>query len=259
MILHEIMMTWKDSIKHLAWSELKNLLLVSLKSFISGGKLLLKYFWWFIILDLGLIYPIKNSLFVKPFLLTPYIIFIFLAYFMFSYVLFFLTYAVLRPSLERKDLLYFKTYLKKIVSYAFLLFMLFIAVMILLSIIIILLQFFGGSTLIIVFQEFFKLLVFWLMGLILLFYLDSKAGISNFCLSVLRTIKVIIYFFPFFLILSLFIAPVELFSQSLLLSFNLLTLILFEIIILPIRFFFSSVLVNYYVKIKHTQHKLFFK
>ncbi len=263
MILTKILSTWRDTLKFLKWSEFKLILLVSLKSSIDAIKLLIKYFWWLLIIRS---IPWLSGTASLALLLSGIT----------SYVLFYAMILALRPSLERKNFQYFINYAGHLPG-------LFVTgiVFVLCVIIPLMIALYGGSAIIFKMHWIIKLVSALIMGIVLvmagissvlpsLFFLDSEGRFADVWRSFKLGIKIGVYFAPLFFIPLIFISTlVSIPAYIIAFIFAKLPFVLPPVIVMVCTLlaligsyifgiFYWAVFINYYTKIKHTYSKLIY-
>jgi len=205
----QLMQAWQDSLKILLPKNLKLFSLVTLKAIVECYKVLLRYWWWLIVLFGAIIIfkewlwygVINRSLFVltyfsKKFLGVHIISWLDMALNILSQLFIFIVCLATRPSVTKKDVNYFKSYLPY-----------FCYVLILL--LPMGLTFFFRHWLLsklfnslVVFDVYWFITLFWLTAaspvyiFFLLFFLDSNKRPKQFFLSFYRSFKMVIYNYP---------------------------------------------------------------
>lgn len=165
--------SWMDSLHLLEPKNLQPFVMTTLKSILETYKLMFKNFWWLIVLQLLCFVPPSlsiSSLFIAIVL---------------QQILFCLTCIIARPSIVKKDLVYFRSHLYSFVY-------------------IILLLLVSSAVESVFTSTIGKLLPFsaWTIFFIL-FFLDSEQNVRNFFLSAWRALKMIIFNFPLILCVHL--------------------------------------------------------
>jgi hypothetical protein len=242
-----VMSTWKESLGLFRWSNFKLFLLVSLKTTVRALYLIVYCFWWLIVafIVLRFFYPNFAQYFSLPFV--------------------FIYFLVLRPSLEPKNWLYFKTYFFKI--WRFLLVLIYPTFIVSLLVI----PFFMVASRFLTFENvLIPGSVTWnvsmIVGIIVamiynfgaFFVLDSPKKEYAWT-SFVRGLKAVWFYAPFTFFMSmLFMFPIITktivgINPNVWLS-DISPLILDQIFYI----FCLSLIVTYYVKIKHSNRKLFF-
>ena len=229
-----LIQAWGDSLSLLKLKHLKLFLLVTLKSIIDTYKVLLKYWWWLLVLSIlcGIVffkYGLRASWLAWNIQLWSY------------QILEFATLVAARPSLEQKNCAYFRRYMVNFLPVALLLLLLPKQI--------------------------------WPMGLspiysfTVLFFLDSSKTIEDFFISFFRAIKMFIYNLPLLIIIAF--VPLNL-PLEVLRHINISSLLtpgitLFHIsaVLDIIRTLYIPVYVclytNIYIKKLHDQFDLYFK
>jgi len=242
--------SWKESLLLFKPENFKLFMLVTLKLLIEAVKVWLKYFWWIIVFAVALDI---TSFFLKGIVLGLSLAFV-------RYFLLFAFFLSVWFSVKRKTLSYFWSYKCYLV-------LLMIVVLLMVSEFI-LLMFLGGAIFLIfggpnayaafvVASTTERLLLFGpLIWIFVLFFLDSKGRVRDFCFSFWRSCKMLVFNFPFYLImflLSEFIRDLFHFNVS----FIRLTRLDFYInlLLLPI---YICVFTNFYIKRMHDQSKFYF-
>lgn len=214
---------WLESLEIFKKKEFKIFLLLVLNNFKRSIFVLAKNFWWLFLL-----------LFLNNFFMPNVLGLNNLSFYFFTLInlfLIFLSFLVIRPSVEAKDIFYFLSYLNR----------------------------FWGFLIIL-------MLIFWFpifptVSLTNLFFLDSENNFKSLLFSFLNCFKFIFYYSPVCLILGLIkilfnflivFLFLKLFNNYIL--FNLFYLFLFLIWLLSL-----STISIYYVKMKHKDFNLFFK
>lgn len=165
-----LVQSWIDSLQLLKPKNLQLFALVTLKSIIEAYKLLFKYFWWLIVLQL-LCY--KFGLFGSYFFVVMIAVI--------QNLLFFMICAITRPSIGKKDCAYFRSQL-----YPFAYFAAFWTLLIAI-----------GYFLGIVVPEGAELLpVFVWTVFSMLFFLDAEKSVKSFCVSLWYALKMILFNLP---------------------------------------------------------------
>lgn len=258
MFFRSILAKWKESVDILRWSNLKLLLSVSLKSFVNALKLAVIYYGWFFILAAVSYVVLANS--TQRNWTSFFIICL-------DIVASFILILILRPSLERKKCEYFRNYSKRFCGFTLTFFIssiirtllllpvLYSSVYIQTSLIqTSLVQTGLVQTGLII----YKILIVgfsWLPHIAGLFYLDTHAGLKQSLISVVKSIKAIVCFYPAFFMLGV----VELAINSVLIESNSLPVIYFLFAINNLaKLFILSAVVSLYAKLKHSNYDLFF-
>ena len=238
-----LVQAWIDSIQLLKPKNLQPFAMATLKSIIETYKLMFKYFWWLIALQLICIFPSFvgiGSLFIAMILYQ---------------LLFFIVCVIAHPSVVEKDFAYFRSQF-----YSFIYFIPLLLV---------------NSAVESLFAPIGKFLPFsaWTIFSIL-FFLDSEKNIKKLCLSAWHALKMIIFNFPFILCVHI---AILLFTGVIFSIVNLTvmgTMVFGMSISLPIESFFYAALVygamvilflpisvctyaNIYIKKLHDQFDLY--
>ena len=246
MFFKNLFKKWGESLEVLKPKNIKLFSLASLNTFIKSIKIFFKYFWWLYLLFITLsvvqsVSGISTTLLQS----APTIISI--------PVLFFL-FLTIRPSVERKDFSYFMQYSNKIIGYLIIPFLISLLSLPLMAIL-----YLGATTLNVVSnqQNLLISLVTFVSCLLIptcwmgyFFYFDSKNTFSSIIPSIKQAIKVLFYYLPFMLIVSLI---------SIMLSYLPNQNVIIKIIAPIINALFMSILSVYYTRVKHKDFKLFFK
>lgn len=170
-----LIQSWIDSLQLLKPKNLQLFVLVTLKSILEAYKLMFKYFWWLIALQL-ICYQFVFS--------APYIFVIATA--AIQNLLFFMLCAVTRPSVVKKDCAYFRS---QLYPYAYIIGFLTLMVGI-------------GSLLgVVISQEMQLLPVFVWTVFYMLFFLDSEKSIKSFCMSLWYALKMMLFNLPLIMII----------------------------------------------------------
>lgn len=177
----ELFSCWKESLSLARWSNFKILLAATLNNSYQSTRIVVKYFWPIFIVAIGCfaltlqtVIPQFTKAGLSPTVISDNVFLIATAFILYSSLCFLFQLSA-RPSLERKDLHYFLLYLPKAI--------------VLLPIMIItsfsnFLPFGLGS------------LVFFLFATAPFFYLDAPSSIASLFISISRSIKLSVYFFP---------------------------------------------------------------
>ncbi len=205
----KLIQAWKDSLKTLLPKNLKLFSLVTLKAIVECYKVLLRYWWWFILLlgavtifKVWLWYGVINrSSFVltygaKKFLGVSILVWPDMALAVLSQLFIFIVCLATRPSVTKKDVNYFTSYLPYF-CYVFILLLpmglpFFFRHCLLLKL-------FNSLA---VFYAYWFIILLWLTAtspvfiFFLLFLLDSDKRPKQFVLSFYRSFKMIIYNYP---------------------------------------------------------------
>jgi hypothetical protein len=222
---------WIESLEIFKWQDFKLFLLGALATFSRSLLILIKYFWWLLLIYLASLFILWGNIFV------------FSLVFIYSIALFLSFFAILslRPSIENKNFFYFLNYFK---------------------------TFFPGFLVIYLLTTLLQIDLYLLsfISIISLFYFDSTGRLEGFFYSFINAFKMILYFFPGFLVLSgvcgiiAIIVSALIFLINFMLSFLLfVSVILWPIFIFLLHLFFLSVWTVYYIKIKHQDFQLFIK
>ena len=254
MFFRSILAKWKESVDILRWSNLKLLLLVSLKSFVNALKLAVIYYGWFFILAAVSYVVLANS---TQRSWTPFFIICL------DIVASFILILILRPSLERKKCEYFRNYSKRFCGFT-LTFFISSVIRALFILPVLYSQTIASHTsltqtsLIQTSLVIYNILVVgfsWLPHIAGLFYLDTHAGLKQSLMSVAKSVKAVVCFYPAFFMLGV----VELAVNSVFIESNSLPVIYFLFAINNLsKLFILGVVVNLYAKLKHNNYDLFF-
>lgn len=117
--MNGLLKSWADSLKVFIPGNFKLFFLVTLKSFLEGGKVFLKYFWWLLLLAGGLFYLFKSTLGFSGLVpISPYLFLTVRAFWawVMPFTLIFFWIASIRPSIGIKDGSYFLRYATYFVS-----------------------------------------------------------------------------------------------------------------------------------------------
>jgi hypothetical protein len=174
MVFNNVFSNWKDSLEIFKKKNVFLFLLASLNTFRRSLVLLVKYFWW--LFAMLLCVDVYVSFYGSP-VLWQYSMFV--AQVVFSFIH---AYALLaaRPSIERKDIRYFSTYMQK---------------------------FTGVIGVLLGYYLFFLLHVSFFIFFIWIFafhYFDSKSGFKNCLVSFVASFKIIFYYLPVFIVFGVF-------------------------------------------------------
>ncbi|MCK4650587.1 hypothetical protein KAT08_00245 [Candidatus Babeliales bacterium] len=236
MFFKTLLNKWLDSLEVFKKKNLYLFFLVSLNTLKRSIFILVKKFWWLFLFFL--FFNLYVSFFKSEFLIIIH-------QFLFSVIIcffYFISFLVVRPTIEKKDFDYFGKYFPKFFSFLFIiLFILRIPI----------------------------IPIFWMYSL---FYLDSKGGIEQSFFSLRKAFQVVFYYFPAFLIFGFG----EMLLNYLLCFFNrfnafitayflwnskFLIFTLNQFIFLIVFFaklFFVCVLSLYYTREKHKDFNFFF-
>lgn len=253
--------SWKESLSLFMPRNAKLFFLVTLKSIVESYKLIGAHLWWLFlassILDLAYSYYFSSA---SYFCLIP----------------FFGMYLIIRPSMKRKSFDYYKDYIFKFGYFVFfsiiayivseslsvignhaaslihiihpLFYILFLPVLLIPVLITFLMP-----------PEIIILYVSPLLTFLILFMLDSNGGIKNVLKSMIRAFKMIIYNYPFCIIMFAIFVSISLGSTlALICLFGRHSFLLSPIIsnaLLPIPL---CILTNFYTKRLHDQFGLYF-
>ncbi len=284
MIFTNIFSKWKESLDLFKKESFKLFLLVGLNNAKRSTIIFLSKFWWLLFLVLGSfiggLFSLLGKDFVKIILLNKPIVGVqasagsvifgllsLIVMIISSIFLIYITFLIVRPSIEAKDSFYFKKHLKRIFGFCFLMFFAFFINFLIVAIIgakavstSILFKLFAGFLGII-----FSLTVF--------FFLDSQKKLSSVFVSIFKALKAFIYFFPVFIFLqvvslffnSLFYFLLPLIKEILIegtvgsVIFGIFITIIYTGFSLVVVFFNLSLIVNYYTMLKHKYYKLLYK
>ncbi|MFH1461545.1 MAG: hypothetical protein ABIF12_01195 [bacterium] len=263
----KVFSTWKKSLEFFAIDNLKLFFLVSLNNTKRSIEIFFRKFWYLLvsilitISILFILYP-KNiasdglNSGIVP--ISPVLGFIFLLLglilFVYLILLMFIPYLVVRPSVEAKNVFYFKKHLSRIWGFLFIFFMVFIVPMSIGFLRVDMLNYVQASFLFKIFNAFFGLI----FSLSVFFFLDIKKKVSSVFVAVFRALKSIVYFLPvflFFALISLLISQVSFFMYNQGVIFK----ILYGIFSFVFLFLNLSFIVNYYTMIRHKYYDLLYK
>ncbi len=243
----QLIHAWKNIITFFYPSNIKFFLLITVNSILQAYKIIMKYWWWLIVIIGGLnVLWWQNTRF---FLLISVLL-----YYLFIFVFCLST----RPSIEKKDMAYFCSYL--------LLF--FPAMAGFLGIKLIgtsVIKFIGPLGNWQSIYLFIKTFTYATQVFFLFFFLDSTHSIKQFLLSFVRAIKMTIYNYPICLIFGLSIVGIEIVFSFIvgrwLFTWKEIDLLLRAISLINI-FVFSplqlSIFTNMYIKKLHEQFDYYF-
>ncbi|HBS47973.1 TPA: hypothetical protein DEO28_02855 [Candidatus Dependentiae bacterium] len=262
--LNSVTSCFKNSFEFYKWSDLKISLLITINSFVKSWQTLLKNFqslYLFLIFLYSIeyikdVFKINLNLFFKFFIL-----------FIPSIFFFFLILLLSRPSVNIKDNSYLVKNLKKFPSFC-------------LNIILIAFMFVPHLIRNYLCCSFLRLFIFALFVILApliitasLFQLDSDGNFGNIFTSIINSFKMVFYYYPLFFSIGL----IGLFGYGFFKTIQLPTIIFkkspyiiniltnfvlgsLEFIILSAAsIIFISLITTFYLKIKHANHKLFFK
>jgi len=262
-----LLQSWKESLTIFIPKNFKLFLLVTLKSLLETTKTFFRYFWWLIVLELGGP-PLLNMLGVFTKMPSGDVanIVAFLTVFAQTITLFCL-YLIARPSVAKKDYAYFKHYSYYVAIVFFIAFVCSLVVQMSLLYARVLL----GSLLVPLL--FLVMLPSALGAFFLLFWFDSDGTIKNLFYSFVRSIKMVLYNYPFCLIASLLfggmwalvsVVPVQTFIFIYGAKLGILPLVVWPMLILRsiVRVLLFALQIcfftNFYVKRLHDQFTLYF-
>ncbi len=251
MFFSGVLSTWKESLNLFRWSNFKLFLLVSLKTTIRTLTLLITNFWWLI------------GIFIILRLTLPGV-----AHY-FSFILMFAYFLILRPSLEPKDWLYFKTYFYKLWRFfVIVLYNMILPIFMFVFAIFFFGFFFKGATL-------QKLLlpggIVWGVAVVFFTPVSISYSFGTFFVfdaprseytwhSFIRGLKAVWFYAPFTLFVTVLFCCIEFIRIKMGVAGDIWRAGAIPLIVYQIVYIFClSLIVNYYVKIKHTNRKLFFK
>ncbi len=213
-----LLQSWKDSLKIFTPAHFRLFFLVSVKSTIEMYRLLLRYFWWLLLVALGVsifYYNINNYqelswLYMRAWLLID------LMYFCIWFAFIFAVFLIVRPSVKYKDYAYFSGYARH-----FIYFFIFILFVFLLCVLLFDISYRFGHA-----QDTMMFKIIWLLYHMLtfvytsgiggflhwlalsplsiffiLFLLDSPGTFASFIRSLSRSIKMFVYNYPFCLLM----------------------------------------------------------
>ena len=272
-----LIQSWKDSFKLLLPANLKLFALVTLKSIIECYKVLFRHWWWVMVIFMGItLYDLWFNLYGYEILYGVKIIGLGLKTSMlllrdsiellFTFFVY-LTILSTRPSVAKKDFSYFNQYLGHFLYIAILLFAL------------IVLRhwdvFPSGPILFepinlvnIIIETFtsFNLFTFPLLVLSLLFFLDSDKRIIQIVFSFYRSIKMIVFNLPVFMVICLLMWVVFYFNSRIIdvlmdnrTMFWVYISSWYLIKVLFLTPVFACTFANIYIKKVHEQFNVYFK
>lgn len=244
--------SWKESLSYFTKSELKTLTLVTLNNFYSASLVVLRSFWWlFLVAGVSLIglmavkFMILSKVEYSNVIAIALQVFFGLSLFTFGcsvYSLYYFWFLAVRASMERKDIEYFKKYISHLFGFFVISF---------------LIGFFCYMQSVLQFFLYFSLL----------FFLDSDGTVKSIFIAIQNGLKIIWYFLPFFMlfpVLWLLISSVpEAFFIAWIKSLHETVYVylcgfikVFELLVSLLVIALCSAL---YIKIKHSNYRLFFK
>jgi hypothetical protein len=255
-----LIQSWMDSLSVLKPKNLQLFLMVTLKSILEAYKLMFKYFWWVLLLQLVCYMQIGTAYFMRAFFIAAGL----------QSLLFFMICAATRPSIVKKNCAYFRSQL-----FSFLCYMGFLA---------------GIAGIVFVLKlslpTLFYVLFYTCVPFFILFFLDSEKNIKSYFLSMWYALKMILFNLP--LIACAYVA-LFIFNESLIWIVDLLMSFLNQGIVMlvsnfrvlrPALFFLFSVTgglqalvsqgilfmpvgiclyANIYIKRLHDQFELYYK
>lgn len=251
---------WADSLTLLRPKNFKLFMLVTLKSIVETYKLLLRYWWWLYVLIGIVTYGIESGSFIKIFLhLAPhysfnyiYALLIFFQSF-FLYVMMFVTYLTVQPSVSQKNFVYFYSYVVHILY----LFMSLLGSLVFLASLL-----FSFSVHVKWPWSSFLLRSLFLLSQIFMpfFFFDSSPGIKNLIHSAFNSIKMFVFNIPLVLLALVLCVGFTLFVRSFCFPFgyfipaNICGLVIIIVLFPAILCLFA----NIYIKKLHDQFDLYF-
>lgn len=192
-----ILNSWKKSLSFFTKDSLTLIALATANTAFRSIKILLRNFWWLlfsIILVLSyFFYTLPSTISPSLFSVLVSVLSAFMVYLITITVMIYLITMTVRPSLEAKNMFYYKKYIR--------------------GLIVILLLFFVGALL----GNWFILLSYPMI----FFFLDSDLSLKSLWVSCIRTIRSYVYFLPLFAALGIFWLLILAFGLSI---FTLLTL-----------------------------------
>jgi hypothetical protein len=260
--------SWKESVSLFIPKQARLFFLITLKSIIESYKLIALHLWWLF----GLSY-LTDILYSRYFGIKSYFCIVpLLSWFL---TIFFI-YLIIRPSIKRKGWSYYKDYLGR-----FAYFVLFSIIAFLIPILLLLIgnkiAFWTFSISWIFYMLFLPFLIVPLLisflvapqvvalytspllTFLLLFMLDSNGSISDVFQSIIRAFKMVIYNYPFCIIMFIVFIVCSTIGQMLIVQFfginSFLLSSLVTNLILPIPL---CILTNFYIKRLHDQFGLYY-
>jgi len=264
--LNNLTSSWKKSFDFFKWSDLKISLFITLNTFIRTSKILFKNF-KHVLCFFFLLYLLNNI--NNSFNIFPYIWIKFTFLFISFIVFFFIILLTIRPSTDVKNTEYYLNNFKKLPGFvATISIIAFIFTPKFLSVYFTYMNFFIINVLIFI----LILILTPLLVTASLFFLDSEGTIKDIFKAILNSLKMMFFSYPIFLVLGitsmaayklcLTIQPKMISISTLFyiqIIFNLILTGIEFILFTTISILFLSLISTFYLKIKHNNHKRFFK